>query len=208
MKPAFGRREGSPLAKPKLDCILVPKGAAKSKRNWSLAEALDMFIDHATSEALFALSELPAEAVDLWRAYGCAGDLDNQPLSEWLAGEDQVKVEAAGRGFGLIKRADLAIALQGDTEPARYPDSLEIGGLVSRWLRAWPGLVILGDGAKDLQYKLVMGRLHRTNPRFGERLRGRRPTRAQAELLSSGQVGGPAISLDALIREVEDELGG
>ncbi|UUR07361.1 hypothetical protein [Sphingomonas glaciei] len=200
-KPVFGRKMAS-LPK-RLDVVLAPQGAANSSRQWSLAEALAMFMDHATEDAFFEPHELIADGWAAFRAYRWAGEIDSRPLSDWLAGSTEAERSAVRFGLELIGRRDVAACLEAGSEPHPTPDMMEIAAEVGDWLRRQEWLVILGDGDKDFVYKEVMKRLHRTNPQAAARAGTRRLSRAQAERLADPAIAGPTVAIGALIAEVE-----
>ncbi|GLR46838.1 hypothetical protein GCM10007925_05490 [Sphingomonas astaxanthinifaciens DSM 22298] len=189
-----------------LAVVLVPRGAVESKQDWSLAEALAMFVDHAVEDALFEPAELVPDAVAVFSAYRWSGELDSRSNSEWREEASAAEVGSVRRGLELIGRNDLAAHLETDFSPEEQPDSLQIASEVSAWVRPQPWLRILGDGDKDQVYKEVMKRLFRANPRFGDRAPKARFTKAQIARHADPAVAGPPANVEGLIAEVERRI--
>lgn len=208
LRPLFGRKKAEAvLAAPTdLALVLVPRGAAESKQDWSLAEALAMFVDHATEDALFEPAELVPDAVAVFSAYRWSGEIDSRSNSEWREEASPAEVASVRMGLELIGRNGLAEHLDFDFSPREQPDSLEIASALSAWLRQQSWLRILGDGDTDRLYKEVMKRLFRANPHFAERALKARFTKAQIARHADPAVAGPPANVDVLIAEVERRI--
>lgn len=220
----FGRKIAKPFSR-ELDVILVPMGAANSRDDWALGEALHMFCVYAQEQALFAEDELPADAVSVFRAYEFANDLSNWTISGWfqsassnrpvaqtvtgleLIGADSVAriLEQAGEAWEVGRR-DSSQSEPMDRFRLSREQEESLVGLCSQWVRSSPRTVILGDGAADAVYKETMKRLYLCNPEYPAREAVQNDRRARLGLTPSVRERGALRTLEQLIAEVKSDL--
>lgn len=219
-RPVFGKRAPVPN---RLGVILVPRGAVASAQEWSLAEALDMFVAVAREDALFTPEELPADAVAVLEAYYFANDLlEGYGFPEWFGRTRNIlRVEAISRGLRLIAAPEVAdkflqaaaLWQAGGADAERdaalaslRPTSEEHEPFISwcsDWVRHSPLTVVLGDGGLDTVYKQVMLQLFRCNARYAERKTAEDERRVGMRLQPKAQLQGTHCTLDRLIAEMQ-----
>lgn len=220
IRPVFGKRPAVPN---RLDVILVPQGAVASAREWSLSEALDLFVAVAREDALFTPDELPADAVAVLEVYLFANDLlEGYGFPEWFGRARSIHwVEAIARGLRLLAAPGMADKLEqaaalwqaGGPHAERdaalqrvRPTEEEHGPLIRRcseWVRHSPLTVVLGDGGRDTVYKQVMQQLFRCNAHYAERKAVEDERRIRMRLQPKPQLQGTRCTLDQLIAEMQ-----
>ncbi len=205
----FGRRTTPVTAGPTcLSRILIPQGAAQADDDWSMGEALHLFISDAVERSLFTLDELPAEAVAVFRAYELGNELSNITLASWFStfGTDPTRVQQTHQGLETIGALSLArdfeTIRQGETTQISPVDEQAVVGQCSAWVRRWSGTMVLGDGNHDEHYKRVMRELARCNPAYGERWSTLNAHRAGRNLAPVTRIEGSPTNLDELIAEM------
>lgn len=114
-RPMFGNRQSAPATH--LDRVLIPRGAALSLEQWSMAQALFDFVMVATERALFHVEELPADVVAVFRAYQLAGDLDGKEIDYLFCNEHfAARAGQVVEGLRLIKMDALADVIRSASE--------------------------------------------------------------------------------------------
>lgn len=212
---SFGKRQQSANC---LDRILIPGGAAASADEWSLSEALHLFVTEACERALFTRDELPADALAVLGAYHVANELvEGYTIGGWLS-ERERPVILVAHGLRMIGAADLAELLEvaaraprTEGEPSeRSANPAALGpqrwesliSLCSQWVRQSPLTVVLGDGRLDTEYKQLMLQLCRCNAHYAERRQAEDERRTRLRLAPRPRIEGPATTLEQLIAEM------
>lgn len=220
-RPIFGKRQAPPN---RLDVILVPQGAVAAAPEWSLSEALDIFVSVARDRALFTPDELPADAIAVLEAYYFANELLNHTISGWFTSSSGERpVSDVARGLRLIGEAEMAervekaarvrqsaaseaaavAAMQRLEADWEWVDEDQLISQCSDWVRHSPLTVVLADDALDTVYKQVMQQLFRCNAHYAERKAAEDEVRVRMRLQPRPQLQGTRCTLDQLIAEMQ-----
>jgi hypothetical protein len=204
--------------------IFVPRGAVASAEEWSLSEALDIFVRVSCDRALFTPAELPADAVAVLEAYYFANALFNHTIGGWLTSTSGKRpVSDVARGLRLIGESTMAERVEA-VAAVRQSAASEAAAIeamqrleadwewieeehlirqCSDWVRHSPLTVVLGDGALDTVYKQVMQQLFRCNAHYAERKAAEDEVRMRMGLQPKAQLQGTLCTLDQLIAEMQ-----